>query len=255
MTLLKVIFFSVFVLHSQPLDKGMIPITESALIAAIQKIPLSSPEQGKLITRASVSHLENVAYKQYYNLWKNDPNNYFTNIDLGGAAEEYWHIMMTPKAGAPVGTPETPEVGKVAIQCFSKAIALDPNSAIAYAELGSIMYFQGYGQQGLLYLNKAIKMAPNNAHVLDLIAYIQSLPNPPDYKPKIAEQELEKAIRLAPTESYAYWALAQLYTYENEYPKAEKEFKLYLSMLTPAVAQQEYVKDMQGIINKGLKGS
>jgi TolB-like protein len=110
-----------------------------------------------------------------------------------------------------------------AVPILKKALALDPNYAPAWAELG-VATGLGVGRapgvtvdrqeaQAVSYLKRALQLAPNLAHARAALAMVQNLP------PEL-EGELRKAVALDPNDAEAWNWLANFYQIQNRLGEA-----------------------------------
>lgn len=228
-------------------------LTQQELIQLIQKTPIGSPEQSSLIIRASDAHLLKVAYEQYTLIWQKEPSNPSANLRRGVVAMDYWQYATKPDINElPLSSPKADEVLNAARICLAKAIELAPKSSSANAEYGYFLFYQGDMAKGIALLQKSEKLDPKNATPHSLLGAIYASPNPPYFQPKLAEKELQNAMRLAPSDSYPHWTLAGLFLDTKHYAKAQAEMQAYLRLAPPARAQENYVKSMQSMIAYGL---
>lgn len=234
-------------------DANRPPITKEELVQSIQKTPIESPRQSKLISRAADAHLLKIAYEQYTLIWQKKPDNASANLRRGYAAMEYWEYATKPAVNElPLSSPKADEVSAAAASCLAKAVELAPKSASAKAEYGHFLFYQGNMNKGVQLLKEAEALAPKAPTSYELLGAIYASPNPPFFQPKLAEKTLATAIRLDPLDSYPHWVLAQLYFDEQRYEDAQKEMRSFLNLAPPERAQENYVTQMQSWIARGL---
>jgi tetratricopeptide (TPR) repeat protein len=234
-------------------DATLLPIKKKELVQSIQKTPIESPQQGKLISRAADAHLLKTAYEQYTLIWQKQPDNASANLRRGVTAMEYWEYATKPAVNElPLSSPQADEISDAAATCLAKSVELAPKSASAKAEYGNFLFYQGNMNKGVQLLKEAEALAPKAPTSYELLGAIYASPNPPFFQPKLAEKTLGTAIRLDPLNSYPHWVLAQLYSDEQRYGEAQKEMQTYLNLAPPERAQESYVTQMQSWIARGL---
>ena len=99
-----------------------------------------------------------------------------------------------------------------------KALAVDPNSAEAYALLGTALFAEKEPDEALEAYNKVIELKPNDASgYLNRGVLYTSMK-----KDAEAEADFKKAIALNPKNLEAYANLSRFYQYKQDLPKAEQ---------------------------------
>ena len=116
-----------------------------------------------------------------------------------------------------------PESVRDGIATLKKALALDPNYAPAWAQLGVATGLSlnrrvdvGVDRQeaaAVSYLKRALQLAPNLAYAHAALAMVQNFP------PEL-EGELHKAVALDPNDAEAWTWLGNFYALENRHPDA-----------------------------------
>jgi tetratricopeptide (TPR) repeat protein len=110
-----------------------------------------------------------------------------------------------------------------AIQAFQTAIAWQGGSkkdAQPYLNLGMLLAEQEHPEAGLVYLQEAVALAPQNAKAHEQLgrAYLKLK------RLKDAQSELEKAVQLAPSSASLHYELAINYRDQGLKDQAKKEF-------------------------------
>ena len=101
-------------------------------------------------------------------------------------------------------------------ELLKKVVAIDPNYAPAWADLGEATGLGGNPdgvKQAIGYLNRALQLAPNLAHAHAALAMVQGTP------PEL-EGELRKAIALDPNDAEAWSWLGNCLAYQNRIKEA-----------------------------------
>lgn len=97
-----------------------------------------------------------------------------------------------------------------------------PKDAQPFLNLGSMFADQSKFDQAVIYLTKAVALAPENPKIHEELARVytaqQKLPE--------AQSELEKAVALAPKISGLHFKLGQIYRKEGLRERAEQEFQI-----------------------------
>jgi tetratricopeptide (TPR) repeat protein/tRNA A-37 threonylcarbamoyl transferase component Bud32 len=107
-----------------------------------------------------------------------------------------------------------------AIENFSKAITLDPNTAINYSDRGSIYYDQNNQDKALDDFNAAIKLDSRLAVAFNNRAYVYFNKD----KEKEALDDFNKAIELEPELAVSYNGRGVIYHGQNENQKALDDY-------------------------------
>jgi tetratricopeptide (TPR) repeat protein len=101
--------------------------------------------------------------------------------------------------------------------CMRRALALDPNDALACFFMGSHLTLKGDGKAGDRYYQRALELGPNNTDVLILLAWTWSFSATPERGAEMAD----RAVRLNP--HYPFWwnsALSRAYFHVRAFEKA-----------------------------------
>ena len=109
------------------------------------------------------------------------------------------------------------------IEVARNAVRLDPSDGESQLVLGHAFAYQGMGDQALEQFAKAEALAPNNADLLILIAWVAPQLGQPDRGVALAE----KALQLNP--NYPYWynqGLRYVYFFGRQFDKSVKYAKL-----------------------------
>ncbi|MFI5157074.1 MAG: TPR end-of-group domain-containing protein, partial [Chitinophagales bacterium] len=126
---------------------------------------------------------------------------------------------------------------------YDKAIALDPNYALAYAGLADLYTFNSFGltqKEAVPHardlVNKALELDSTLVPALASLGFIQGL----DYDWKKAMQTLQKAIRLDPKYTFAHVFYGNLLIFTRENERGIEQHKIALS-LEPLSAQVNWI--------------
>ena len=100
---------------------------------------------------------------------------------------------------------------------MARALALDPNDALASFFMGSYLTLKGDGEGGGRYYRRALELGPNNSDVLALLAWTSSYSATPERGAELADH----ALRLNPHHPF-WWnsALARAYFAVGDFEKA-----------------------------------
>ncbi|MEO8680117.1 MAG: tetratricopeptide repeat protein [Vicinamibacterales bacterium] len=125
-----------------------------------------------------------------------------------------------------------------AIQAFEAAVALDPNRAASYAELGSAQQVNGDNAAAEAAFRKAVAIDPKSttAH-LSLANFLWATGNMPE-----AEQELTRSLELDPGNIVAHRAMAMFMMVTNRAPEAEPHLKV-VADATPGPASKYFLAE------------
>jgi TolB-like protein/Tfp pilus assembly protein PilF len=138
----------------------------------------------------------------------------------------------------------TPAIVERAIREFEKAIALDPEYAIAHAELSrAILFLLVYDGRGAAevvvkaarYAEQAMTLDPTLAEVYTAAGFVWTMQD----NPEEARAHYHHAIQINPNYSWAYLALAQTLDELGRYAEAFPAFEMALSLdplSIPAIA-------------------
>lgn len=113
-----------------------------------------------------------------------------------------------------------------AIQCFEKAIRIDPQQAIFHNNISNAYKLMGNLQLAILHLHEALRLAPNNAESfnnLGSLYYTQG-------NIKQAIPQFEKAIRLNPNSWEAHYNLANCHIKLNQVLQAIEQYKSVITL-------------------------
>jgi len=110
---------------------------------------------------------------------------------------------------------------KQALDCFQKAIELDPSFAEVYINIGNIYFLQNNDDKAIEYLKKGIELNPNDANV----NYIMGLAycDKQDYDTGITY--LQKAIKLNPIHADSHFFLGMAHGRKGNHNQAIECFK------------------------------
>lgn len=213
-------------------DKRAAVIAAPELRRLILQTPINSPLHQELMSRASHSHLMDVAYVQYSELWRRKPGDAYANL-LRGVSAEYLELgKANPDTKKFYSQATTDDLLSVAASSFARAVELDPKAAIVNLESGYFLWqFGNKLPQGLAQLRKASQLVPNNVRVHATWGLVYENPYGGVYNMKKAVDELNLAISLDPTYAYPHNLLANIYTRLKQPVKAEQERRRYQSLL------------------------
>ena len=136
--------------------------------------------------------------------------------------------------------------GEVAINCYKKAIEIDPNQAFFYSDLGLLQSYIGKQRESYKNIEKALKMEPNNFDVLSKKLFVLDINNKYDDIILHCDHIISFYPDAFPILPYKALSLASLNkfneAYEIAYSLTERfpDNKLYLNL----------VKEIESIENK-----
>ena len=213
-------------------DRRTAAIAAPELRRLILQTPINSPLHQELMSRAGHSHLLDVAYAQYTQLWRRKPGDAYANL-LRGVSAEYLELgKANPDTRKFYSQATTDDLLSVAASSFERAIELDPKSAIVNLESGYFLWqFGNKLPQGLAQLRKASQLEPNDVRVHAIWGLVYENPLGGVHNMKKAVDELNLAIKLDPTYAYPHSLLAGIYTRLKQPAKAEQERVEYQSLL------------------------
>ena len=231
------------------IDMRVAPISQQDLVRAIRSTPFADePAHTLLIGRAGASHLLPTAYQEYTTLWQDHSTDARMNLYRGMAAYQYWQEAMGTKAD-PFGSPKAQELIQASKTCLAAAYRLTPSSPNAMMEYGFYLYREEYQQtRGMALLHQAAQMPLARPRVHRLIGELTLLSDP-----KTSEQELRLAAKLDPGYAMPHWYLFHLYAQQKRFHEAQKEMRLYKTMVPQALADSNAVTLYATIIDRGLK--
>lgn len=120
------------------------------------------------------------------------------------------------------------EVGfyNVAIECFEKAIAIDPNDSRSHLKMGIVYSKKGKKKEAISYFKKTIAINPElaKAHYHLGVIYAE------EGKLKGAISELRKVVAINPDDREAHQKLGVAYDKKGMFNEAISEYKKTLSM-------------------------
>ena len=230
------ILFSLFIFQTNCVadvkDRRTAAIAAPELRRLILQTPINSPLHQELMSRASHSHLLDVAYAQYTELWRRKPSDAYANL-LRGVSAEYLELgKANPDTRKFYPQATDDDLLSVATSSFGRAVELDPKSATVNLESGYFLWqFGNKLPRGLAQLRKASQLAPNDVRVHAIWGLVYENPYGSVYNMKKAVDELSLAIRLDPTYAYPHNLLANIYTRLKQPAKAEQENSKYQSLL------------------------
>lgn len=213
-------------------DKRLAQISASQLQQAIAQTPLESPVQQQLLSRARHSHLMGVAYTQYTDLCRRQPNNPSANLLRGVSAEYLQSDSMEPELKKLYEPYARGDLFSVAASCLARAVKLAPNSSAANLEAG--FFFWQFGNdlpRGLSLLKKSLQLAPDNPRIHAMWGDVYANPEGRSYDLGKAVDHLETAINLEPTYAFPHELLASVYSRLGSSAKAAQEMSKYQSLL------------------------
>lgn len=212
-------------------DKRLVPISASQLREAISQTPLESPLQQELLLRARHAHLLGVAYTRYTALWQRQPDNAYANLLRGVSAEYLQTDSMEPELRKLYEADTHNDLFPVAASCLEKAVKLAPSSSVINMETGFFLWQFGNDlPQGLTYLRKALRLAPNDPRVHAMWGNVYANPEGTDYNLRKAIDQLELAIKLDPTYAFPHRLMADVYSRLKQPVKAEQERSIYRTL-------------------------
>ena len=129
-----------------------------------------------------------------------------------------------------------------AISCAERALALDPTLAEAHVALGSALFALGRNDQAATALTAAIAHDPKHARAHAMLARVHWIGRG-DIRSGI--RELERAIAINPQFGYAHLQLANLYTEQGEYTRAEASARRAVDL------QEQYISGEEGFLVVG----
>ena len=129
-----------------------------------------------------------------------------------------------------------------AISCAERALSLDPMLAEAHVALGSALFALGRHDQAATALEAAIAHDPKHARAHAMLARVHWIGRG-DIKSGI--RELERAIAINPQFGYAHLQLANLYTEEGQYARAEDAARRAVDL------QEQYISGEEGFLVVG----
>jgi len=129
-----------------------------------------------------------------------------------------------------------------AISCAERALALDPTLAEAHVALGSALFALGRHDLAATALEAAIAHDPKHARAHAMLARVHWIGRG-DIKSGI--RELERAIAINPQFGYAHLQLANLYTEEGEFARAEASARRAVDL------QEQYISGEEGFLVVG----
>ncbi len=129
-----------------------------------------------------------------------------------------------------------------AISCAERALSLDPTLAEAHVALGSALFALGRHDQAATALEAAIAHDPKHARAHAMLARVHWIGRG-DIKSGI--RELERAIAINPQFGYAHLQLANLYTEEGQYARAEDAARRAVDL------QEQYISGEEGFLVVG----
>lgn len=102
----------------------------------------------------------------------------------------------------------------------SRAIALDPNYAVAYTSRGFAFYYQGERERAIVDFNEALRLDPNDAYAY----YGRGLAHShlAEYEEAIAD--FNEALRLSPNDAWVYNSRGLAQYRQGEYEEAIADF-------------------------------
>lgn len=244
--------------HAEPgKDPRLSLVSSQELSQGIAQMPVSSTKHIQLISRARSSNLADEAYRLYKQAWIKTPNNPYSNLLKGLAAENYWAYATAPSvAKLHPSAPEARALLKDAHDGFAQAFKLQPASAVVNMEYGFFLWrYYNQMERGLPLLRRGLALAPQSPTAHALIGNVYSNPFGKAYDPKSAEQHLLTATSLDPMYAYPHSMLVFLYIQQKRFTDAQEQMQAYLRLSPPAFAQDAIVKLLQSAISKGLNKS
>ncbi len=232
-------------------DLRRVPITLEEFVRHIHSAPLDFSVHERLLSRADASGMYKAAYQECTTLCKQHPNEWTANLLCGEAALDYWAWAVDPAINEiPLLSPQAQSLLDDANRCLRKAYNIEPTKPIVQMVYG--YYLWQYGQErgkGLQLLKQALVQQPKSARVYFLLGnYYQSTADS-EYDPRKAEQHLTTSIRLDPAFASAHFSLVRLYMRLFRYQDADRELKVYQSLLPSQNANskgiQMYAKEIQ----------
>lgn len=213
-------------------DKRLAAISSSELHKLILQTPLASSLQEELFWRAHHAHLMGEAYTQYTTLWQQEPNNAYVNLLRGMSAEYLEWDRVNPELEKLYKPYTQRNLLPTAGFCLEKAVKLLPASSVANTEYGFFLWQFGNDlPKGITQLKKALRLAPDDAHVHETWGLIYSNPATKDYNMPRAVEQLELATKLDPAYALPHELLANIYTRLNQPNLATIEHTKYQKMI------------------------
>jgi tetratricopeptide (TPR) repeat protein len=125
-----------------------------------------------------------------------------------------------------------------AIEEYKKALELDPNNSLIYAEMGQSYLRNNRPREAADNATKAISIDPDNieAHKLLTTIYLQIISRATAQQPPSPEtingaiREFEEIIRIDPTERQSFLMLGKLYQIKGDRAKATEIYKKFLGI-------------------------
>lgn len=228
-------------------------ISKIELQRTIANTPLTNAKvHDSMINRARTSHLMNVAYIQYSNLWKKRPNDAYANYYRALAAYTYEWQTGYKSSGVSITGDQRSRLWEAMQSGFQQAIRLKPDFAPAQAAYGSILFNQPDDEEkGLEMMRRATRLDAKDATLWRALG--ENLINPyrKSYNPKEGEQALRKTVQLNPASVGAHSALIRLYTETKRFKEAQRELQIY-TRLVGAKKAASTIKFFKPTIDKGL---
>lgn len=204
------------------------------------------------MNRAAASGLSRVVYEQYTRLWKQSPQDVYTNLRRGEAAEDYWQYATRPDIHElSLIAPQAQELFQVARDCLTEAQKRAPNDASTDLAYGHFLFWHGSQMlKGLNYMKRAVAISPKSyaAHATLGDAYAEH--SGEAYDLPRAENELKIAAMLNPTAAFPHWRLIRVYLDEKHQQNAKRELQTYISLTPPSASQAQAIKYYQNEFNQ-----
>lgn len=199
----------------------MEPIQASELVHEMQTLPLNSPMQGILISRAYRSKQPDLAYQYYSDILARKPDDGYANLLKGMAAEYCWfyHFMDNKEVSQ-----QTNNYFDTAKMCLYKAVTILPQSALTNAQYGVFdSEYLGDTKDGLKYGLRAVEIDPHSWITHDYLGWIYTNMTRKEYDPHRAEQEYLRALSINNNIAVVHFDLVALYCQLKRYGEADKE--------------------------------